>query len=1068
MKKIALLLFLLFNITSAENYFQQQVDYNISAELLPGENSVSGSEYVIYHNNSPDKLDTLYFYLYLNAFKPGSNLFQELHRWGYYRFANLPENLQGGVELGKIIIDGLEIKSFKIDDTILILKLPQGLNSGDSLIINFEFVSKIPPRGYRMGRRGNHFDIGQWFPKAAVYDKYGWHTSQYQSMGEFYSDFGTYNVRLTAPKNYLIAHCGNLLNEEEVYGSRLPVPGQDSLIVNILGSAAIKDTTEYQTLRFEPNVPNAVGEQNTISGTLHSITSEPDSTTKPSGIPIYGPPDSLFAREILDLPFRGLTDYSEEPATRTWIFQLNYAHDFAFSAAPDFLIDRTYSDGVIIDCYYSRRSARFWSPRAVETSREAIDYFSRLVGPYAYDHYTLVSGTVFGGIEYPTLSMVSSYDAYNLESHSFENVIAHEIAHNWFYGMIANNQAEQAFIDEGYAMFLACLFIEHKYGRYHNDNTYSSEWRARLLPNGNYRDYLQKTYFDGVYLGLDASSATPANQFQTRRTYTLASYDKPAAVLFHLQYVMGDSNFVSYVHEIYKRWRFRHPYLSDLADLAHEISGRDLRYFFHQWYETSWHLDYSIDGVKSHLISKDEIQWYRTEIELGNHGRCISPLDLVVTFGNGEIDTLRLPESIWADGSKKYKYTVDLPLKPSKIVINPDGRIPDIYRLNNRWRWPAIESQFDTPKLIYKDSFIDYKVDSYTIAHKAHFWYNEVDGFKIGYGVHGSYLGLKNNLDANTAVGTISGRVDFDFAYDNLLSISYPGFRYKLRAAERDGRGRQYIGLDYTSRPDNRISSLRATLAYERVYLYDDNYLSFPARWQHGSINTLNLTVERPRNYRNFDTFWSADLTASAPGSDFRFSRATLIFKTDFDVTDASRVTLSIMDGLSEGDVPAQYRFYLGEASPYESYFNHWFAARGTLPTEWKRDGHLFVDDGFSMPGYLPQGQSGLKKLVGRINIRFSNPASFFDLPGNFFIREFSKISTNIYLTHGVVWSESGLPRASDFKTETGFQFSYSFPFWDRLFGDERIYLYLPLIISSPPHEENNLKFRWALTISSS
>jgi len=1068
MKKTALLLLLgIFQVSIANEYFQQRVDYSISARLIPAEAKIEGTENIFYKNNSPDYLDAIYFYIYLNAFKPGSNLDLESRRRGSYRLAEMPPALWGEIILERIKLDGIDFEDdYNIDDTILKLPLEKKLAPGDSITIYFEFTAVIPTEGFRLGHQGNHFDMAEWFPKAAVYDKYGWHLSQYQAMSEPYSDFGDYNVRITAPVSYILAYCGNLLNEEDIYGAKLAVPTGDSILVDLLSNIKIGNKSDRIVLRYEAdrNVDRKLGTE--VTGTLTKIESGDSTENIPSKEPVYGPPIEIYNQYMLERPFIGLKDYSTYTGTRTWIFRSENAHDFAFSADPNFIIDRAYSNGVIIDCYYMKFNAAYWSTRSIVAAREAIEYYSQFVGPYRYDHYTLVSGGVHGGIEYPTFSIVNARYGMDPEDHGFERIIAHEIAHNWFYGMIASNQAEQAFIDEGFTTFLTCLFIENKYGRLHNSYTYTGKLKKRFLPNGNERNDLFLNYVNTVYNGEDQKINIPANLFDSRQTVRMASYDKPAVILFHLQYVLGEKKFRRFLHELYNRWSFRHPHLEDIEQLATEIYGRSLRYFFSQWYDSDWYIDYKLDGVKSRLAFKDGINWYETDITIKQNGRAISPIDITVKYENGESEVIWIPETVWADGRRSYTHNVYLPLKPTRIEINPDGSIPDINRLNNNWRWPRFQFQFNGSELFYKGASAEYYPDRYLLTHWPGIWYNEVDGVKVQYNLDGSYLGLKRNLELKTSLGSLNGRIDYSIKYEDLLSIKHPGFSYSMSSYERDGRGEQNLAVIYQTPGDPLFKSLFCSIAYKRQFLFSKNYLSDPQHWQYGDINTLDLTLEYMKNGKMVDHHWLADIMDSAPGSDYRFSRSSFAWSLATMVSPTSVLSFRLAGGLSEGEVPSQYRFYQAQASPYDYFDDKWYSSRGTLPVSLKRRQHLFLDDGISMPGYLYLDKSGLKQLGGRIQLEIANPVEIFELPYNAITRELAKIRPKIYVTHSAVWDDPGLALGSDFLSELGLRFSYKIPYWDRIFGDETFDLYLPLVISDPQNDESSLKFRWAISIS--
>ena len=1052
----------------ADDYFQQKVDYSISAYLNPDSNTIKGSQLVIYHNNSPDALDTLYFYLYLNAFKPGSLLDIESRRRGRYRIADLPPSEQGGMTIQKITAGGYEVIGYKIDDTILMLPLQKIMRPGDSLAVYFEFETKIPERGYRMGRRGRHYDMAQWFPKAAVYDRYGWHTGKYLSLGEFYSDFGDYNIKITVPENYLLAHGGDLLNETEIFGKSLPVPQEGGLIVDLLKDFAwpvSEDTSSADDGDNQSDFGDEADPETSFAPSPDNISDikvSRDSLGRTAGVPVKSPEHVAAGGSN----FNGLQDFSGIPETRTWVINLNNAHDFAFAADPDFRVDRTLSNGIIIDCYYNHKIASRWSPRAIIAAKGAIEYYSDIIGPYPYKHFSLVGSVISGGMEYPTLVFVGLRSGRDRESTYFESVIAHEVAHNWFYGMIASNQAEQAFIDEGFASFLECLFIEKTYGRYHNKSKLRLRRRDTFIPNGDERNDVYKDYFEAVIDGLDRPADMPANRFASMDTYVRAAYDKPVVALYHLQYIMGEDKFSLFLKELYRRWKFRHPYLIDIELLAAEIAGEDLRYFFSQWFETGWYLDYALGGVHSKLVNKDGLNWYDTKITITNKGMALSPLDLRVGYSTGESDTLHIPVGIWQDGRKSYVHEVLLPLKPKSVEINPDGRVPDIDRLNNRWRWPKFDFQFYFPKSLITESYIEYYPDRYIFAHQPRLWYNEVDGVKPGYLLHGSYMGLIRNLDLGVSIGTLNGKIDYQIDYKNIFSFDMPGLTWEFSSGERDGRGEQSLGISYAQEQPGTTSKLQTSIFLNRSYLFDEDYLVYPAHWDRGQIYSVDAKFGKSRSWRHVEMSWSSGLTAAIPGSDFRYSAADLAMGLKAKLAAHNNLSLDLFGGFAEGEVPAQDRFYLAEVQPAAQYDNKWFASRGTLPGKIRGRGHLFLTDAVSMPGYLYAYPTGLKKLAGRFAFQIPNPALVFELRDDAVTRNLRKIDYEVYIAHGAVWDDPGLARSGDFLTEAGLQISYEVPYWERFFGKEKLYLFLPLYLSDPRAGDDSWHFRWAVSIS--
>ncbi len=505
-------------------YFQQQVNYRIRADLDPESARIAGSENITYFNNSQDTLREIYFHVYYNAFKPGSYLDQQYQARGDYEISFLSPREMGFVAIDLFKHEGVEIDSFTIDNTIMRAPLLKPLFPGDSTSIYIEFTSQVPSRGNRAARRGKHFDVGQWYPKPAVYDRYGWHINQYLYSGEFFSEFGNYDVEITLPADFIVAHTGRLLNESEVFGGRLPIPDSDSIIV---------DAAKY-----------------IIIDTVHSAIDE-----------------------VLDSDTSAMVDQNDEKL-KTWKIEARNIHDFAFCADPEFVIDICRLGGITIKAAYPGSGADRWQRHAAEYTRKALEYFSERYYPYLAGQFTTVQSVVEGGMEFPEMVMISGEYGRNRFYRDLELTIAHEAGHNWFYGILAFNETEEGFLDEGLTTMATIEYLEHYYGRHGNSFGYEKSWQKKWLPTGDYRNESQLLYLQKALSGTEDPMVTPANLYRDTWGYYNAAYYKSASVFFMLQYTLGEEKFNHFLQALFDRWAFRHPYLSDIQDIAEEAYGR--------------------------------------------------------------------------------------------------------------------------------------------------------------------------------------------------------------------------------------------------------------------------------------------------------------------------------------------------------------------------------------------------------------------------------------------------------------------------------------------------------------
>ena len=216
MYKIAGLIFfsILFGDAKAQQkYWQQQVNYNIAVTLNDKEKTLDGVEKITYINNSPDTLHYLWIHLWMNAYKNDKTAFSE------QQLANGNTQFYFSKDADKGYINRLNFRTenktltqtdhpYYID--IVKIELAEPLLPNATTVISTPFHVKLPYNFSRGGYVGNSFQVTQWFPKVAMYDANGWHEMPYLDQGEYYSNFGDYDVQITLPENYVVAATGEV------------------------------------------------------------------------------------------------------------------------------------------------------------------------------------------------------------------------------------------------------------------------------------------------------------------------------------------------------------------------------------------------------------------------------------------------------------------------------------------------------------------------------------------------------------------------------------------------------------------------------------------------------------------------------------------------------------------------------------------------------------------------------------------------------------------------------------------------------------------------------------------
>ena len=208
----------IFSFSQNQSYWQQAVNYEIKVTLNDSLKTLDGQLSLKYLNNSPDTLYYIWFHVWPNAYQNENSAFSEqMLENGSTDFYFSTADKKGYINQLNFSVNNIEatIEHHPIHLDIIKLGLPEPLLPNSSAYIKTPFHVKLPYNFSRGGFLNNSFQITQWYPKPAVYDKYGWHEMPYLNQGEFFSEFGSYNVEITLPKVYKVASTGQLTKTTE-------------------------------------------------------------------------------------------------------------------------------------------------------------------------------------------------------------------------------------------------------------------------------------------------------------------------------------------------------------------------------------------------------------------------------------------------------------------------------------------------------------------------------------------------------------------------------------------------------------------------------------------------------------------------------------------------------------------------------------------------------------------------------------------------------------------------------------------------------------------------------------
>jgi hypothetical protein len=678
-------------------YWQQDVHYTINAVIDDSKDEISGEETLVYYNNSPDALTTVYFHLYQNAFQPGSyahalnEVNKEQTQFGKY------EAMKMGTLVDEFKING-EKTPFTIDNTILIAKLGTSLQPGASLTFTIRFRTYWDNGSMRRRFKtftpdgiNKHFDGVHWYPRICVYDrKFGWETDQHLGK-EFYGDYGVFDVKLTFPSNYIVEATGELKNEAEV------LPAE---------------------LRSKIDINNYINTGN-------------------MGNDAQAPPNNYK----YTIPREG---------TKTWIYHAENVHDFAFTADPTYRIGETQWNGIRCIALAQEQNAAQWGPTSRFLAR-VVEIYSMDFGMYGYPK--IVAADARDGMEYPMITLNGG----NWPGHQY--VIAHEVGHNWFFGMVGNNETYRAMLDEGFTQFLTSWSMK----RFNKWPIKASAYDESVVYNGYLNDAINMN---------DAPLNTHSDDFSSALGHGGGYrhvYFKTATMLYNLQYVLGDTLFLGAMKHYFNKWKYAHPYPDDFRKAIIDYTKVDLNWFFDQWMETTKSIDYKIRGYKR--VNKNSRDGkFHYAIRLKRKGEMQMPIDLTITDSKSGKYNYVIPNTYfvkqegnkvlktwkgWGLLNKTYTDTVVLDHKLRTLEIDTSQRLADIYRLDNR----ISRHDYSLPvkKRFNNGVAIPPSFNYQSMSWRPDLWFNAVDGVKAGLNMHMEYARVKHVLDVtvwyNTGLG---------------------------------------------------------------------------------------------------------------------------------------------------------------------------------------------------------------------------------------------------------------------------------------------------------------------------
>lgn len=903
-----------------EGYWQQDVAYTIDAVMDENIDVITGDYKLIYTNNSPDTLDVLYFHLFQNAFTPHSHM-HDLYSNNEKEIEFGEHESKGlGTTIHDVLVNGIKSDTsthntlFKItpsspilpgSKTTITLKFKTYFDGGGSFRRRMKTYNSLP---------GNkHFDGVHWYPSICVYDrKFGWTTEQHLDK-EFYHNFGSFNVTLDFPGNYIIGATGTLQNESEVF--------PDSLRKQIDLSNFYEKTSTQQLERLNQRRNDRV----------------------------------------------------------KWHFYCENVHNFAFTADPMYRIAETDWNGITVQTIAQQQNAPGWTESGNFTAK-VIEIYSKDFGMYAWPKIIIADAN--DGMEYSMLTL----DRGTFPHH--QGLLAHEVGHMWFYGMVGSNETYRAFLDEGFTQFLTVWSLEQINGKEKDYKDYKGKGKKNhvldhLYPKRPRYESLYYPYIKTVRDGYDYPLNTHSSMFNGAIRhgggYGLVYY-KTGVMLYNLQYVLGDQLFKEAMQFYFDRWKMAHPYPEDFRQAIIDYTKADLNWFFDQWLETTKNIDYSIKSVKQ---SKG-----KATIELKRKGLMQMPLDLTVTYKDGSKENFHIPNTFfqketeakvlplwygWDRLHPTYSFTIESSQKVKEVLIDTSYRLADINIENNVWKASFQKPQYDH---MVKNYSWWYEKEKFW---RADMWYNRYDGLQVGLLTRGNYFKNACKYEFNILYNTRAWQfgVEDSVKRDNQpielsLKLEQQLFKLGKRLYMHEqfywGTGLFHgkIGFDKTFRNQGGRQKNYSKMSVDFNSMYREtnlNYTFYPGEWSNQQFNNfIDFKYFRHYTYKKGKGDISLGLRTPNLGSDFNYSYLDLESINDNKLGKLN-IKTRVYGRLGLGNTPGESALFTASANQEEMMDYKITKAPGFFPTEWEGYGneinHFHAGGGLNLRGYagylLPQ-----------------------------------------------------------------------------------------------------------------
>ena len=528
-------------------YYQNEADYVMNLTLNDQQQKITGTETIIYHNNSQDKLEYLWLQLDQNKRAQSSDSYKiqtgGIKSLNTRSIKNMEPEFEGGFNITSVTKKDGSKQAYTIHKTMMRINLDKPLLPGTNFTFNVDWWYNINNRMEIGGRSGYEYfeeddnylyTIAQFFPRMCVYnDTEGWQNKQFLGSGEFTLPFGDYDVKIAVPTDHVVAATGNLVNANE-----------------ILSEEQIKRLELAKKNEKEPVF--IVNEKEAIKN-----------------------------------------EKQRKKGMKTWHFKAENVRDFGWASSRKFIWDamvvKQNSNDVLAMSFYPKEGNPLWEQYSTKTVAHTLKCYSKYTFDYPYPVAISVHSKWIG-MEYPMICFNGGRPdedgTYSKRTkYGMISVIIHEVGHNYFPMIINSDERQWTWMDEGLNTFL----------QYLTEQEFEKGYPSRRGPAYRIVDYMKG---NKKRISPIMTNSESIHQFGNN------AYGKPATAMNILRESIMGRELFDYAFKTYaNRWMFKHPNPEDLFRTMEDASSVDLDWFWRGWFYSTDHVDISLDNVRYYKIN---------------------------------------------------------------------------------------------------------------------------------------------------------------------------------------------------------------------------------------------------------------------------------------------------------------------------------------------------------------------------------------------------------------------------------------------------------------------------------